>query len=225
MRHVLGAFLFIAVCVAPAAAQHPSSRWYVGMAAGGTNVITDAVNGGGVQSVGVLAGVNLTPSLAIEGELGRGFGDLSRELVGWRISYAGPGATREEIERMAVDERIRSRSRQTLNRAIMIVWTDRSPRRVTGAVFAGLTWNTYDHRTTSEILRLPAGITPEQVARNISRDERYSRTLGGITGGFSVPIAVTRQLRVAPEVSYTHGDIGDRHYHLLSARARLLWRF
>ena len=225
MRQTVGIIALVSLSAAPAAAQSVSSRWYIGAATGATNVITDSVNGGGISSLAGVAGVRITQTFAIEVELGRGFGDLSRERVGWRISYAGPNATREEIEQMAVTERLRSRSRQTLNRAVMLVWREKNPGRVTGTLFAGLTWNSYEHRQTSEILQLPPGITREQVARNMSLDERYSKLLGGLTGGFSVPIALTRELRVAPEVSYTHGDMGDQHYHLLSARARLLWRF
>jgi hypothetical protein len=224
MRKTAIVLVLIGVCATPAAAQ-PASRWYLGATAGATNVITDKVVGGGVNSAGVLAGLRITSGLAIEVEASRGLGNRSHEMVGWRISYAGPNSSREEIERMAVTERIRSESRQTFNRSVMLVWQDKNRPRITAGLFVGATWNTYDHHRTSEILRLPPGITVEQVARNMPLDERYSRTLGGLTGGFYVPIALTRQLRVAPEISYTHGDMGDLHYHLVSARARVLWKF
>lgn len=225
MRNTALVLLLIASCGGSAAAQTPQKRWYIGAASGATNVITDEVNGGAVTPLSGLVGVKLTGTFALEIDLGTALGEVSRERVGWRVSYAGPNATRAEIEDMAVTERIRTRSRQTLNTTLMLVWREANPKRVTAALFVGPTWNRYEHVETSEILRLPPGITAEQFARTLPPSENRSRLLGGLTAGFSVPIAVTRDLRVAPGVSYTHGDVGDHHYHLVSAHARLLWHW
>ena len=139
----------------------------------------------------------------------RRIGETSRERLGWRVSYAGPGASREEIDEMAVTERIRTRSRQVFNGAVFLVWRDATPGRVTATLFAGPTWNRYQHTETSEIVRLPPGVTPEQFARTLPPPGTQSRMLGGLTAGFNVPVVVGRAIRLAPEPSYTHGDVGD----------------
>ena len=225
MRNTALVLLLVAASGGSAAAQTSRSRWYVGAAGGATNVITDQVNGGAVTPLSGLAGIRVTDTLALELDVGTAIGEQSRERVGWRVSYAGPNATREEIEQMAVTERIRTRSRQTFNGSVMLVWREANPGRVTAALFVGPTWNRYEHVETSEVLRLPPGITAEQFARTRPPARNRPKTLGGLTAGFYVPIVVTADLRVAPEVSYTHGDAGDHHYHLVSARARLLWRW
>jgi len=225
MRNTALVLLLIAACGGSAAAQTPQSRWYIGAASGATNVITDQVTGGAVTPLSGLAGIRITNTFGLEIDLGTAIGEQSRERVGWRVSYAGPNATRDEIEQMAVTERIRTRSRQMFNGTVMLVWREANPRRVTAAVFVGPTWNRYAHAETSEIVRLPPGITAEQFARTLPPTGQRSKTLGGLTAGFNVPIAVTRDLRVAPEVSYTHGDMGDQHYHLVSVRAKLLWQW
>ena len=223
MRNAALVLLVMAAYGNPAAAQTP--RWYVGGAGGTANVITDEVNGGTVTPVSALAGVKVTRRLAVEVDLGAALGEQARERIGWRVSFADRGATPEEVEEMAVTERIRTRSRQTFNGAVMLVWREANPGRVTASLFVGPTWNRYQHFETSEILRLPPGITAEQFARTLPPSGKQARTLGGLTAGFNVPVSVTQDLRVAPEVSYTHGDMGDLHYHLLSARVKLLWHW
>lgn len=225
MRHTALALVLIVASAGSAAAQTPRSRWYIGVAGGTTNVITDEVNGGTVHPLSALVGVRLAGTIRLELDLGTAIGEQSRERVGWRVSYAGPNATREEIEAMAVTERIRTRSRQTFDGSVLLVWREPNPGRVTATLFVGPTWNQYEHEEASEILRLPPGITAEQFARTLLPAGAHSRLLGGLTAGFNVPIAIRRDLRVAPELSYTHGDVGDHHYHLVSARVKLLWHW
>lgn len=217
--------LLVAALKGSAAAQTPAGRWYAGAGGGAANVITDEVNGGTVPQASGIAGVRLTGTLSLEADLGTALGAQTRERIGWRVSFAAPGSTRAEIEEMAVTERIRTRSRQTFNGSVLLVWRQARPGPVTASVFVGPTWNRYDHEESSEILRLPPGVTLEQFARTLVPDGRRSRMLGGLTAGFNVPIAITRELRVAPEVSYTHGDMGDHHYHLVSGRLKLLWHW
>lgn len=223
MRNMTLALLLTAASAGSATAQTPPSRWYIGAAGGAANVITDEVTGGTVIPLSGLAGFRLTDRVAVEIDLGAAIGERSRERVGWRVSFAGPNATRDEIEQLAVTERIRTRSRQIFNGSVLLVWRESKPGRVTATLFAGPTWNRYEHVETSEILRLPPGVTAEQFARTLPPAATRSKMLGGLTAGFNVPIAVRRDLRIAPEVSYTHGDVGDHHYHLLSARVKLLW--
>src|SRR5918993_5506138 len=124
MRTTALVLLLLATSPGSATAQSEQRRWYIGAAGGATNVITDEVVGGGVTALSGLAGIRLTGTIALEVDLGAALGEQSRERVGWRVSYAGPNATREEVERLAVTERIRTRSRQAFNTTVMLVWRE-----------------------------------------------------------------------------------------------------
>ena len=56
-------------------------------------------------------------------------------------------------------------------------------------------------------------------------DERGSRARGGLTGGILVPIRLTRQVSVAPEIRYTYGSFADEIYNTFRGGARLMWGF
>lgn len=74
-------------------------------------------------------------------------------------------------------------------------------------------------RNTAIVLLVIAALEGAAAAQ-APRSQWYLGTGGA---GFNVPVAVGRYMLVAPEVSYTHGDVGDHHYHLVSARVKLLW--
>jgi hypothetical protein len=204
-----------------------ASRFYAGVAAATQRVSADDVNSAGTFSIGTVVGVRLTPTFSVEFEANRGLGELSRLYSGRFVSFAGPDASREDIERLAVTMQSDTRWTPGFGWAVLGMWRSPSSRRVGVAVFAGITSTRYDERRTLTVLDIPAGVdVTEADLHQMLPDERVSCVRGGVTGGVLVPIWLTRQISVAPEIRYTNGSfIGDEIYNAFRLGARLTWGF
>lgn len=213
------------LCSTTAFAQ-PPGRWYAGGSASTLRVSADEVEAGGTSSVGASVGFRLLPGFSLELEANQGFGELSRIYSGKFVSFAGPGATREEIERLAVTMQSDTRWRPRFGWSVLAVLQSTGSARVGVGLFAGVTNTRYDERTTLTVLDIPAGVDrTEADLHRMMPDGRGSRNRGGLTGGLFIPIRVTRQLNVAPELRFTYGSFGDEIYTVLRTGARLMWNF
>jgi hypothetical protein len=76
-------------------------RFYAGVNLGAHHESADRVTGT-TSAVGLTAGIRLKRAIGLEIDLNRPHSELSREYTGTSVSFAGPGASREEIERLAV---------------------------------------------------------------------------------------------------------------------------
>jgi hypothetical protein len=199
---------------------------YAGAALAMQYVTADDVNSAEISSAGAVVGVRLTPTFSIEIEVNRGFGALSRIYSGTFVSFADPGESREEIERLAVTMQSDTRWTPGFGWAVLAMWRSTKPARVGTAAFAGITSPHYEERRTLTVLDIPDGVdrTEADLHRMIP-DERGSRARGGLTGGILVPIRLTRQVSVAPEIRYTYGSFGDEIYNTFRGGARLMWGF
>lgn len=223
MRPTLAAALLLVTCTAPALAQSPS-RLYAGATLRSNFVSAEEIDASSVGAVGGTIGVKLTPGLSVQFDLDQGFGELMRRYEGIGITFAGPGATREEIERLGVYQRFERYWKPQVGWSALIVWRDAQPRRVTAAVFGGVSSIRFHERYLITSLRIPPGVDPNH--RSIQPSEqKVTNIRGGLVGGVIVPIAVANRISVAPEIRYTYGSIGDERYTVFASGVRLLWMF
>ena len=136
MRTMAIAGIIGALSSSPAYAQS-TSRLYAGAALATQHVTADDVNSAWISSAGAVVGVRLTPMFSIEIEANRGFGELSRIYSETFVSFAGPGESREEIERLAVTMQSDTRWTPGFGWAVLAMWRSTKPARVGTAVFAG----------------------------------------------------------------------------------------
>lgn len=164
--------------------------------------------------------------MRIEGEVTMASGESSRSYEGDFISYAGPGATREEFERMAVTVRRTTINKAGLGFATAVAIETRQPGRVNLALRAGVSFRQYEYTDDRTVLRVPEGVTFEQ-AESAMPDSRGQRGRGGLLFGASVPVRIAGRLHVAPEVRWVWGGparIGNNYDEGIVA-ARVVWKF
>lgn len=224
MRTTLATIVVLSMGVGSASAQG-TSRWYAGGTAGASRIMADEVKGGS-PTAGAVIGLRLTPAFSIEADVSRGFRKVTRTYEGTFISFAAPGASREEIERQAVHRRFHTEWSPAMNLAALGVLRSASRSRVRPAVYAGVTLARYDEVYSSVVTALPDVVPIAADHPNLlPQRQSISRTRGGLTGGFMVPITIAGALSVAPEVRYTYGSIGDEKHNMLRAGVRVLWGF
>lgn len=225
MRHVLVLAMVWLAGVAPAWAQ-ASDRLDVAAI-----VRTDRVSFEGRQNARLpVAGIGVSyrvwRGMRIEGEITAASGESRRVYEADFMSFAGPGATREEILQMAVIARRTTINRAGLGFATAVAVETRYPGRVNLALRAGASYRRYAYTDDMTVLRVPEGFTIEQAEKSMP-DGRGERGRGGLLIGGSVPVRITGRLHVAPEVRWVWGGparVGD-NYDEGTVGARVAWKF
>ncbi len=164
--------------------------------------------------------------MRVEGEITNAAGESRRSYEGDFISYAGPGATREEILQMAVIARRTTVNKAGLGIATAVAVETRQPGRVNVALRAGVSFRQYDYAEDTTVLRVPEGVAFDQ-AESAMPDGRGQRGRGGLLLGASVPVRIFGDLHVAPEVRWVWGGparIGN-NYDEGTIGARVAWKF
>ena len=192
---------------------------------------TDRVSFEGHQNarlpvVGAGVSYRLWRGMRIEAEITSASGRAARTYEGDFMSYAGPGATREEFQRMAVIARRTTINTPGLGFAIAAAAETRSSGRVNVAVRAGTSFRQYGYVDDITVVTVPAGVTFEQ-AESALRDSRGRRGRSGLLFGASVPIRIAGNLRFAPEARWVWGGparVGN-NYDEATFGARALWAF
>jgi hypothetical protein len=209
-----------------AAHGQSAGRLYAGATLSAQYVSADDVDSGGISSAGAAVGFRLTPAFSIEVEANAGGGELTRVYSGWFVSFAGPGASREEIERLAPTMQSNTSWTPGFGWSVLGMWRSTHPGRVGAAIFGGITSTRYSERRTLTVLDIPAAVdVTEADLHRMMPDSQVSRSRGGLTGGVLVPIRLTQHLSVAPEVRYTYGSFGDEIYTTFRGGVRLMWGF
>ncbi len=229
-RRPLGASLTLGgltVCgmltLGPSAAAAQALRPFVGVSAGSFNVRSDLVDGRSA-SVSVLGGLAMSRYVDVELELAFPTDAVTRSDVAQTVSCAPAGASREQIERMAVVAQI-DRSRQVdLSASAVAIIHPPFGRRLTPALVAGVTNQWTQDRTVSTPLVVPPGVDPRHPAV-AARDERSRRNIGGPTIGGCLFIQLTDRFFVAPDLRFVYGSIGDEINNSLYTTIRAVWRF
>lgn len=205
-----------------ASAQQPG-RLYFGGLAGAHHESSPSV-GGTAASRGAVGGVRLTRAVAVEVEATRPTQTFSREREGTSVSFAAAGATREEIERLAVYTRFTNQRTVRSTVSIGAVFAPAVHRRWATSLFTGVTTRFVEEREATTPLRLPAGVDPARLSAVRATDRRFNRTIGALTVGAGVAFAATRHLWIGPDVRMDYGMFDGRHNGLRTS-LRAAWKF
>ena len=225
MRHLPLAGVVWVAGVASVSAQ-VSERLEIGGIVRNDRVSFEGQQSARLPVTGVGISYRVWRDMRLEGEVTMAAGESRRSYEGDFISYAGPGATREETPRMAVIAR-----RTTINKAgpgfaTAVAVETRQPGRVNLALRAGVSFRQYDYIDDTTVLRVPEGVTFDQ-AESAMPDGRGQRGRGGLLFGASVPVRIVGGLHVAPEVRWVWGGparVGN-NYDEGTAGARVVWKF
>ena len=213
----------LAVGVGSAEAQQVG-RPYAGVNLGTHHESADSVTGT-TSAVGLTAGIRLTPAVGVEVDFNRPVDEISRAYTGTSVSFAGPGASREEIERLAVVTRFTNARRILSTFSAGVAYYVPASGRWSPRLFLGVTNHHARERTELLHLSIPEGIDPERVRRTMPDQAPFIRNLGALTMGGSLGFAVTRHLLIAPDLRYDYGSIGDEINNVLRTSVRVLWSF
>lgn len=213
----------VLVCAAAPASGQPARGLSIAASAGTLTMDADFVSGSR-QLFGVAASLPLKPFLEIEGELARS-GRFARQYDGSSVSFAPPGSPREDVERLSVLTRFTHRRQSRWLGSLGVAF--RSPRatRVQPRLFLGLTGHQVVDVSETATLRLPPGVTQEEVDRTMPGDHPWSRNVGGLTVGGSVRVALGRRIWIAPDARYDYGSIGDEINNAVRMTLRAGWQF
>jgi hypothetical protein len=217
---VVAAFAIVA-CPGSASAQ--ALRPYVGGAFGSFSVSADGVDGRSPAS-GLVAGVSLTDWADVEFEGMVPADPFVRSRTGALLSFAPPGASRDEIERFAVVSQIDHQREVTSNISVVAIFHAPLRYRVRPGALVGFTNQHATTVTTIVPISIPEGVNPLHPSV-VSREERATRNFGAITFGGNVAVALSRHLEVVPDLRYDYGSIGDEINNAFRMSVRLLWRF
>jgi len=219
---LLAATVIAAGAVSAEAQQ--AGRPYAGVTLGGHHENADRVTGT-TSAVGVAAGIRLGSALGVEVDFARPSGEISRAYTGTSISFAGRGASREEIERLAVVTRFTNARRVLSTVSAGLAFYLPATGRWSPQLFLGVTNHRARERTELVHLSIPEGIDPERVRRAMPEQAPSIRNLGALTLGGSIGFAATRHLSIAPDLRYDYGSIGDEINNMLRTSVRVLWSF
>ncbi len=210
------------LATAPATAQsrfHP----YAGASVGSFSVRADEVDGRSVAG-GLFGGVSLTKYVDLEGELVLPFDTFTRSYTGPSVSFAGPGASYDEIVRRAVITRFDKSREVSATLSAVVVLRPAPGKRLTPGLILGVTNHRVRDRTVYTPVSIPEGIDAQHPSV-VGRIETHSRNIGGPTFGANLAIALTRRLSIVPDARYDYGSIGDEINNSFRTSVRMQWRF
>lgn len=218
------AVLLPIAAVPPAAAQ---PRFYVSATTAVDAGERGNIPGGTVPSVGAVIGLALSDAWGVEVEIERGFmtthtGSGESVLISFPPSR---NPTREEIELYGI--RTRDERTQTAGPgwAAHARWRSRDPGRVNVSLLAGLASRVYE----TELVRTTTFVSPLlDLSPTYQLPDEHSRRrmVGwGLSGGLTIPVRITSQLALEPEIRVAAGFITNDRYRVLRAGLRTTWKF
>ena len=218
----IGLLIVVLAGASPAGAQS-GLRPYAGGSVGSFSVSADEVEGTSA-SVGFLAGVALAKYVDFEFDVVVPTSTFTRTYTGTSVSFAPPGASPAERERLSVITRFDKEREVSASISAVVVIHPPAGHRVTPGLIVGVTSQRARDRTVYTPISIPEGVDPQHPAV-VSRTESSARNIGGPTIGGQLAIAVTPHLSVVPDVRYDYGSIGDEINNTLRVSARVQWRF
>jgi hypothetical protein len=221
---VVSAVLLVGVLAvgAPAGAQ-TRSRLYAGASIGSFSVSADAVDGRSVAG-GVFGGVALSKYIDAEIEFVLPASDFTRSYTGTSVSFAPPGASPAERERLSVVTRFDKAREVSSSLSAVVIFHPPATTRWTPGLIVGVSNQHVRDRALYTPLSIPEGVDPTNPSVIASSEDR-SRNIGGPTFGANLAIALTPQLSIVPDVRYDYGSIGDEINNALRMSVRMSWRF
>jgi hypothetical protein len=200
----------------------PASRFYAGGSLGTFSVSADEVDGRSAAG-SFFGGVAISRFVDGEVELALPTDTFTRSYSGISESFAGPGASRAEIERLGVTTRFDKLRDVTSNLSGAVIFHPPTARFTPGLII-GVANQRVKEQTVYTPLNIPSGVDPHHPAV-IAREEHSSRNLGALTIGANLAIALTPHVFVVPDVRYDYGSIGDEINNALRVSVRGMWRF
>jgi hypothetical protein len=209
----------------PAEAQ-VAGRPYVGASLGQFGVSADIADGWS-PALGALVGIGVRPWLDVEADFVVPGRSVTRTYGGDTVSlsFAAPGSSQEEIERLGVWTLFHNERRVSATVAGVAVFhrpIARLPRVHLGLV-AGLNAQRVTDRRDYTTVRIGAGVDPNAAALG-PRSETLTRTLGGLTVGVNLSFAVNSHFSIVPDLRYHYGSIGDEINDAIHGSLRAIWR-
>ena len=207
---------------APAHAQ-TGLRPYAGGAIGSFSVDADQVDGRTIAP-SLVGGLTVSRFVDVEVEVAFPAGSFERSSTALSVSFAPPGSTREEVERLGVISHVEWKREIAASLSGVVIIHPAATGRVVPGLVAGV-FNQWARNTTDRTpVSIPAGVDPQHpsVAASI---ERSTRNVGGPTIGGQLSIRATPHFYVVPDVRYDYGSIGDEIDNALRVSVRGIWRF
>jgi hypothetical protein len=201
----------------------PSLRPYVGASAGSLSVSADEVDGR-TAAPGLLAGIAVSRFMDVEIDAQFPTGTITRSYSGISTSFAPPGSSRDEIERLGVVTRFDKQRHISANLSVVAILHPSGNARLTPGLVAGVANQRVRDRTVYTPVSIPPGVDPAHPSVS-GREERSTRNIGGPTIGGNLAIRLTPHLFVVPDVRYDYGSIGDEINNALRTSVRVYWRF
>jgi hypothetical protein len=222
----LAAGSLIVMCAAAGRAiAQPSSRFYLGAAVGIFSVDADAVSGRSATG-GFTAGMAVKRWLDVEAELVLPTGTFTRTYGGdsLSLSFASPGSSREEIERLGVWTRYHTTREVTVSVSGIAIFQAPLSHRVDIGLVAGVTNARVRDRREYTPVRIGDGVDPNHSSVR-ARVETHTYSIGAPTIGANLAVRLTPRLTIVPDVRYDYGSIGDEINNALRSSIRVLWHF
>jgi len=186
-------------------------------------VSADEVDGRSVAG-GLFGGVSLGKYVDLDVEFVLPADTFTRSYTGPSVSFAGPGASYDEIVRRAVITRFDKSREVSATLSVVVVLRPVPGKRLTPGLILGVTNHRVNDRTVYTPVSIPEGIDPQHPSV-VGSIETHSRNIGGPTFGANLAIALTRQLSIVPDVRYDYGSIGDEINNSFRTSMRMQWRF
>jgi hypothetical protein len=204
-------------------AQTPR-RGHATVILGAYHVDSDHVEGTS-SSLGVAGGVRLSSRWDAEVEVVRPGGRFFREYTAKSPSFAAPGSSFEEFERLAVTTRYSYERRVLHTVSGGVMFHGRSRGRWAPLFYAGVTNHHVINVSRTVPIGFPEGVEPARLARIVPQEARNVRNLGALTGGIGISVALTRHLSVVPDLRLDYGSVGDEIENAIRPSIRLAWSF
>jgi hypothetical protein len=218
------ALMVALACLIPlTSAAQTRYRVYAGGSIGAFSVNADAVRGKRLAAA-IVTGMALKRWLDLEGEVALPADEFRRSYTGISESFAAPGSSREEIERLGVVTRFDISRHVDATWSVAAVFHPPVTSRVTPAFVAGVANHRVRDRRVYSPVAIPPGIDPDLPSIR-AREESSTTNIGGPTVGASLAVAMTPHLMVEPDIRFDYGSIGDEINNTLRMSVRVLWRF
>ena len=213
----------VSLGAAASATAQPVSRFFVGASVGTFSVNADDVDGRSGAG-GIVGGVRLSRFVDAEVEIVLPAQSIRRSYSGISVSFAPPGATRAEIERLGVVTRFDSTRDVRANVSGVVIFHPPLTSRVTPGLIVGVSNQFARVRRDYTPISIPPGVDPSHPSV-IARTESSTRNFGGLTVGGNISIALTPRLSLVPDVRYDYGSIGDEINNAWRSSVGVVYRF
>jgi hypothetical protein len=217
------AFVTAIMAAGTSASAQTRSRLYAGGSIGSFSVSADAVKGRSVAGA-LFGGIALSKFVDAEIEVVLPADLFTRSYTGPSVSFAPPGSSTAERDRLSVITRFDKERDVTSSVSAVVIIHPPATQRVTPGLIVGVSNQRVRDRATYTPVSIPEGVDPQHPAV-IGRAEASTRNIGGPTFGANLAIALMPHLSIVPDVRYDYGSIGDEINNALRMSVRMQWRF